>query len=422
MKHLEDDSWLDNALAKAVGSEKSQGDFEKWKQEHPEAVEMLTSRAHRGHGAGARPPILRRIIMHRTIIRLAAAAAVITVVAAISITFWTKSIPTVSAAQVLAQAAEAIANLRSVHIKAEIRTLPRDNFELIGLDYDFVPNEMWKEFDGTRQGKWRIEKPGRVVVMDGKSALLLIKPNHAAKGGVNSGFVQWLKPLLDVDKVLDSELQLAKVHSCELLLAHQTGVDGREKLVVTVEAAAQGDFSNDWCKNKSIPESDNCRIYTFDAQTKLLEGLEVYVHTAKEDVLVLKITDIEYNVDIDPSLFALELPQDVTWYGEPKELADNQKYQQMTPKEAATAFFQACAGQNWDEVLKFWPASAVDQGLKDYLGGLEIISIGEPFKSGIYFAWFVPYEIKLKNGETKKFNLAVRNDNPAKRYVVDGGI
>ena len=351
-----------------------------------------------------------------------AAAAVIIVAIAFTVHFMNKSMPTASAEEVLAMATKAVSNLRSVYIKAEIRTIPNDNFELIRLNYDFVTNEMWKQFDGTPQGKWRIEKPGRVVVMDGTSSLLLIRPNHAAKGGINTGFVGWLKPLLDVDKVLDSEIKLAQKQGSELVLTHQKGLDGRDKLLVSVEASAQGDFTNDWLKNKSISASDNLRIYTFDAETKLLETLEVYVHTAGEDVLVLQITDIEYNLDIDPALFSLELPVDVIWYGQPKELADNEKYEQMGPKEAAQAFFEACADENWDEVLKFWPASAVDQKLKDYLGGIEIVSIGEPFKSGNYGGWFVPYEIKFKNGATKKMNLAVRNDNPAQRYVVDGGI
>jgi hypothetical protein len=44
--------------------------------------------------------------------------------------------------------------------------------------------------------------------------------------------------------------------------------------------------------------------------------------------------------------------------------------------------FQACAYENWDEFLKFYPASAVGEQLNGYLGGKEIISIGEPFKSG----------------------------------------
>ena len=109
-----------------------------------------------------------------------AAAAVIIIAVVLSINFLETTIPT-AAAQVLTDAAKAVSNLHSVYIKAQIRTLPHDNFEYIGLDLDFVPNEMWKEFDGTPQGKWRIEKPGRIVVMDGQSSLLLIRQNHAAK-------------------------------------------------------------------------------------------------------------------------------------------------------------------------------------------------------------------------------------------------
>ena len=371
--------------------------------------------------SAATGPRIRRIIMKSSITKIAAAAVIIIAIA-LATNFMNTSMPTASAQEVLALASEALSNLRSVYIKAQIRTIAHDNFELIGLDYDFVPNEMWKEFNGTPQGKWRIEKPGRVVVMDGESSLLLIRPNHAAAGGINTGFVGWLKPLLDVDKILDSEIKLAQEQGSELLLTHAEGLDGKDKLLVSVEAFAQGDFTNDWLKNKSIDASDNLRIYTFDAETNLLETLEVYVHTDQEDVMVLQITDIEYNLEIDPTLFAIELPEDVIWHGQPRELADNEIYEQMDPKETAQAFFEACADENWDEFLKFWSASAVDQRIKDYLGGVEIISIGEPFKSGRYPGWFVPYQIKFKNGSIKKMNLAVRNDNPAKRYVVDGGI
>jgi hypothetical protein len=48
--------------------------------------------------------------------------------------------------------------------------------------------------------------------------------------------------------------------------------------------------------------------------------------------------------------------------------------------------------------------------------------LGDPFQSGQYPGWFVPYEIRLKSGEVKKHNLAIRNGNPAKHWLVDGGI
>ncbi|MHC4759214.1 MAG: hypothetical protein ACYTE8_11205 [Planctomycetota bacterium] len=101
-------------------------------------------------------------------------------------------------------------------------------------------------------------------------------------------------------------------------------------------------------------------------------------------------------------------------------LHDNEKYKKMTPKEVAEALFTACAEENWDEFQKYWGSG--HEKMKDYLGGLEIISIGEPFQKGAYPGWFVPYEIKLKNGHVKKHNLAIRNDNATKRYMFDGGI
>jgi hypothetical protein len=101
-------------------------------------------------------------------------------------------------------------------------------------------------------------------------------------------------------------------------------------------------------------------------------------------------------------------------------LPDNAKYENMTPQQAAEAFFKACAEQNWDECLKFWQMSGADgrfERMKEYLGGLEIVSIGEPYKSGKYPGWYVPYEIKLR---PQVFNVRMANTNAAKRYVITG--
>ena len=82
MKSSESNSngWLDDALAEVIGSKESKANFEKWKQAHPEAVEMLTSRA--GGEASASPGLvkIRRMIMTSTITKLAAAAVIIAAV------------------------------------------------------------------------------------------------------------------------------------------------------------------------------------------------------------------------------------------------------------------------------------------------------------------------------------------------------
>ena len=93
----------------------------------------------------------------------------------------------------------------------------------------------------------------------------------------------------------------------------------------------------------------------------------------------------------------------------------------MTPKEAATVFLDAWGNEDWEEALKFMGQTDVPQLLKDYYGGLEIIEIGEPFQSANYSGWFVPYKLRLKSGEMREHNLALRKDNSANRFEYDGG-
>ena len=78
-----------------------------------------------------------------------------------------------TAEAVMARGAQAVANLTSIHFRAQMRTLPNDNFSNINPDCPFCTVELWKQY--TPQLKWRVEKPGRVAVMDGQSTVLYIK-------------------------------------------------------------------------------------------------------------------------------------------------------------------------------------------------------------------------------------------------------
>lgn len=367
--------------------------------------------------------IIERIKAMKSFTKLATAAVII-IAAVLSITFFDKTIPTASAAQVLQDAIDAVADVWSVHMKAQMRTRPSDNFSNIGLNYDFVDIEMWKRTNANSQVQWRVEKPGRVLLMDGQTTIMFIRPNRGVlreKPLPLGCFDSWSGRLLNVHDLLDNELQKAKNNpDREVYLWHKE-IEGQDKIILEVEVTADVP-EDDYLRNQFILDSDHLKVYRFDAETKLLEGLQVYVHTEDEDVLIFEVTDIEYNTEINDGVFTLDLPENMNWYRKPKKLPDNEKYQKMSPKEVATVFFQACANEDWEEFLKFWHSSAVGQRTKGYLGGLEIISIGEPFKSGRYPGWFIPYEIKLKNGQNRKHNLAIRNDNPAKRYVVDGGL
>ena len=131
--------------------------------------------------------------------------------------------------------------------------------------------------------------------------------------------------------------------------------------------------------------------------------------------------------------------------------ADNAAYQLQTgttPAEMAQTFFDACSREDWSTVGKFWPDNTLKDGTKKYLGGMEVISLGKPFKGRTSIAAllelqpnlrdqfkgmgnqkdfqgpqvYIPYEIRLKDGTVKKWQLAIRCDNPDKRWYFDGGL
>jgi len=325
------------------------------------------------------------------------------------------------AADVLAKGARAIAQLSTVHLRGQVRTLPADNFSYIDADRDFHTIELWTQFQP--ELKWRVEKPGRVAVMDGQQTLLYLKPGNEAvkvpQPSTSAFDTDWLHRIANLSKTISEELRHAQAQGWKLGLTEETGADGRLKSIVSVHAKC-GLPEDDYTRNKFFHDADTRRVYRFDAQSERLEAVQIFMVRGAGEVQIFDLSQIDYNQPIDPSVWQLNLPADVSWSKEPENLPDNQKYASMTAEAAAHAFFEACAKADWTEAEKF--ISPVSQLLKDYLGGVEIVSLGKPFTSKAYPGQFVPYEIKLKDGTVRKHNLAVRKDNPAGRWQVDGGI
>ena len=103
------------------------------------------------------------------------------------------------------------------------------------------------------------------------------------------------------------------------------------------------------------------------------------------------------------------------------ELPDNEFYATLTPEQAAERIFKACGDYDWDEAQKFFMAP-LDERIKQWLGGLEVVSIGESFTSAAYPGVFVHYELNLADGENRKHNLALKKDEDTGRWFIDGGI
>jgi RNA polymerase sigma factor (sigma-70 family) len=137
--------------------------------------------------------------------------------------------------------------------------------------------------------------------------------------------------------------------------------------------------------------------------------------------------------------------------------ADNANYQRQTgttPAQVAQTFFDICAQENWSEAGKYWQTdprnknsvASFPDSFKQRYGGLQIVSAGKPFKARLNIAAlielqpnlrsqfksatgdfeassvFVPYEMRLKDGSIRKWQLSIRCDNPEHRWYYDGGM
>ena len=187
---------------------------------------------------------------------------------------------------------------------------------------DFYPIELWKQFEP--ELKWRVEKPGRVVVMDGQQTVLYIKTaNEAVKflqPSPSAFDTDWLHRIANLSNTISNELRLAQAQGWKLDLAEETAADGRLKSIVTVHAKC-GLPDDDYRRNKFFHDADTRRVYRFDAQTERLEAVQIYLVRSTGEVQIFDLSQIDYDQPIDPSVWQLDLPADVSWYQEPQEAA-----------------------------------------------------------------------------------------------------
>jgi hypothetical protein len=128
----------------------------------------------------------------------------------------------------------------------------------------------------------------------------------------------------------------------------------------------------------------------------------------------------------------MHVMQDLVWSNPPPILPNNDAYARLSPAEAVQAYFTASTHTNWDEMAKFDPAYDVQHDKDGFETGASIaaqmgvdartlvpnMQAGEAFWSQEQNAWLV----RCTANQTKKWNLAIRKDNPAGRWQVDGGL
>jgi len=98
-------------------------------------------------------------------------------------------------------------------------------------------------------------------------------------------------------------------------------------------------------------------------------------------------------------------------------------------QQAARDFFTAMKDSKWDDVAKFWPSNApkgkqfadiFNDKVKGMIGGLEIVSIGTPYKESGNGWTMVPYEVQFKGGDSQTNSLRIQKQSDG-QWIWGGG-
>ena len=368
MERLEDKNWLDEALTEAIGSEGKKPDFEQWKQKHPEAVEMLTSRASREGPAYLRPLNIGRTIMRSPITKLAAAAVIIIGVL-VSINLWDKSIPTAYAIEQTIQASHSV---RYLHIKSFKQN-------------EDEPKEFWIEFykdgevknvrmhmpewdspeDGAKVTIWKENKAQ--VWFKKKKSLITIRDKTVAAHTLN--FIKELDPKLVVER-----LYYARQTQNQVEIEIDEPSNKAEPIVVTA-TCLPGSLRAGW------------RLVLFvDRATKLVTAIEFYKLKDGKYQYVERIEYYDYNQLIEAEIFSLDnddIPADVTRIDQTtQEIGLEQG--KLTDKEIAVKvvreFYEALITKDYAKAGQLYggvPATKMQERWQN-INVLRIVSISEP--------------------------------------------
>ncbi len=417
MERLEDKNWLDKALTEAIGSEEKKPNFEKWKQEHPEAVEMLTSPTGREKGSTSLLKI-RRIIMKSPITKLAAAAVIIVAVV-LAITVWDESIPS---AYALTDTIEANHTVRYLHIKD------------FSSEHKDEPKEFWVECDEHGQiVNARMHMPQWAAPDDGAKAIVW------NQNKVQVYFKRKNILFIAADKtVADRMLQLVK--SCDPRLAVERLYEQETAGKVKIEIDQPSDKAKPIVVTATyLPESSspNRREVLFvDQATKLVIAAEYYQLKDGEYQYVGTQEYYDYNQTIDAKMFTLddEVPADAMRIDQTIQdvgLAQGNLSNEEIAVEVARQFFEALIAKDYakaGKLLEGMPADRIQQGFGE-IKFLRIISIGPagphpiPATGGLVVPCTVEIEKDGQTSEWKLERLGVRQVfNQPGRWTIFGGI
>ena len=320
--------------------------------------------------------------------------------------------PGVSLAAVLDPVARASGSAPAVHVVLRVLSRAGEDFNFVDLEAAApLTYEAWIEMPAGDAagggGRARISKGDRIYAFDGTETISWHPPRNEASRTPGCALdleqfwpAAWVRQMRDAAAAEVRERREAR--GSATLVLREPGVPVRGRAPAFLQ------------------EFDRETEITWSLGDDRLTGLKRWVlHDGRR--LVSELVSIEYLPAVDARVFDVDLPADVRWVAlrqAPDELLA------MGPREVARRFLLAAIAGDRD-TLELLGASPRFVEIVAGLEVTEVVSLGEPFRTGAYPGLYVPYVIRTGRGDaasTRRYNLAVRNDNPQRRWVFDGGI
>jgi len=354
-------------------------------------------------------PNIGRIIMKNPVTKLAA-AAVILIAVAISVTILDKS---VTPAYAIEQTIEANRGLWFIHLKFEPST------------HGHV-DEIWVQFDDNRQltnlrmnFPNTVDGPKDVVWQEGKAEV-------------------WFKAKKSItvfrEKDMLEQLKMSyKSFDPKRIVEELYQAQGSENVQIKIqESSAEGAPITITMTKKGSP---NVRaVFEVDPETKLLQQEESYKLEDGEYKFLGRTRYLDYNNPADSEIFVLKPPADVIRIDKTTRevgLEQGNLTDEEVAAEVVRKFFEALIAKNYAGAGQFFGGAPADliQKAFGHLKFLRIISIGpvgphpEPETKGLVVPCTVEIEHDGETAEWKLETIGVREVyNQPGRWSIFGGI
>lgn len=314
---------------------------------------------------------------------------------------------------ILNDSVEALNTVSSFEMDLEIKTTPHDNFRHIDVSLPSVNHKLYVETTDSTVN-WSIQKSGRCAMHIGNTDYMWFKNLNYCYYSDNSNWdiLGYLAVLLSPGRVLEKEVELAANQKDSSIKVKKDG----DRYLIEIHSLPSAHTNHPILQNSSVEFSESVRRYVIDAKTKLLKSASISIITDSKENDIIKIDSIRYLAN-KKNYF--ELPEGVALYELNSCRLEGLEY--SNPHDATEAILNAFT--LWDLAILSNVLEAEEiVFFEPILKGCEVISVGRPLEAeeGLRLV-FVPYSIRLTNGEIKSSHLSLsRNDGG--KWIIEGGI